>query len=52
MNQPICPHCHEELIDAGEGDFTTSYFCCTCKIMVAIYDMTDLTPCEENEEDE
>jgi len=52
MNQPICPYCHEEMIDGDDGDYTSNFFCCVCKLMIAVFDMTDANPCEKNEEDD
>jgi len=52
MNQPICPYCHEEMIDGDDNEYTTSYYCCVCKIMVSIHNniMIEATPCEDDGE--
>lgn len=44
---PVCPYCKEELIEDSENDESSSYFCCVCKLMIVIYDMTDTEPCEQ-----
>jgi uncharacterized protein YbaR (Trm112 family) len=43
---PVCPYCKEELLEDGETEESSSYFCCVCKIYLRIYDMTDTEPCE------
>lgn len=45
--KPICPDCHAEMQENGENDFHRSYYCCVCKHIVNIYDMSDIEPCEE-----
>lgn len=42
---PICPYCKKELLEESETDENTTFFCCSCKLMIVVYDMTDTEPC-------
>jgi hypothetical protein len=37
----ICPLCEMEVEEFDDPDGAEIAFCCNCRVMIAIYDMTD-----------